>query len=133
MQAFSTEWAAAYHTAINANPDYAASSRNWTHGQLAFALSGSGAKDAAVLLDLHAGECRSASSVAPAQAHAQAAFVIEGDAAAWQDVLGGKIAPLMALMRGKLKLSKGSIAKLLPFTRSAQELVRSAQQIPTEF
>lgn len=129
MQAFSSDWAAAYLSAINANSEYAKSSGNWTHGALAFALT----DGSAVLLDLHQGVCRGAMSVSIAAALEQAAFVIEGDAAAWQEVLGGKTAPLMALMRGKLKLSKGSIAKLMPFTKAASELVASAQTLPTEF
>jgi putative sterol carrier protein len=45
------------------------------------------------------------------------------------EVLSGRTPPLVMIMRGKLRLKKGSITRLLPFTQSAQELIRSAQMI----
>lgn len=130
---FSEEWALAFHEAINNNPQYKAASLGWTAGALAFVIKAS-PKDgwpdaAAVIMDLYKGECRSAHSMPPEQAVKQSEFAIEGDYPTWMRVLSGKDQPLMLLMRGKLSLRKGSMLKLMPYARSAQELVKSAQNI----
>ncbi len=132
MHVFSTEWAQAYKEAINANPKYEASSKNWEEGSVALILT-DGERSEGVLLELLRGKCLSATRMDGAAAREAAAFAIEGDQATWQEVLGGKLAPLMGIMRGRLKLSKGNIAKLLPYTQGAAELVASAQTLDTEF
>jgi putative sterol carrier protein len=133
LKLFSEEWAQAYQTAINANADYRRASLRWEAGQLAFVIHASpphGAfAPAAVLLDLHRGDCRAAHNMPVAVAVSKAAFVIEGDYANWLKVLNGEADPLKMLVRGALKLRKGSMLRLMPFTQSAQELVRSAQHI----
>ena len=130
MLAFSSEWVAAYKDAINNNEEYAKSAANWTLGKIALVMKDS---DQAVLLDLYEGKCQEASSTDTPIAEDEATFVILGDADTWQDVLGGKLQPLMGIMRGKLKLIKGSIAKLMPYAHASVALVKSAQDIPTEF
>ncbi len=130
---FSQPWADNFQKAINGSVAYRKASTKWEAGSLAFVItvgSSNGFQDgAAVLLDLHKGHCRSAQSTSIKEVQARAAFVIEGDYNAWMKVLKGKAKPLMMIMRGKLKLSKGSLRKLLPFTQSAQELVNCAQQV----
>jgi len=133
MLIFSDEWTQAYQDAINANPQYSATSQNWNHGALAMVILFSDQSNSAVLLDLAGGECLSATSTTQAEVMTEASFVIEGDMQTWQTVLNGDIQPLMAIMRGKLKLTKGSIGKLMPFAKSAIELVNSAQTLETEF
>lgn len=130
---FSEEWAQVYKEVINHSTAYRNASLKWTQGALAFVMNASprnGFSSAtAVLLDLHKGECRSARSLKPDEAMYEASFVIEGDYASWMKVLRGEAAPLAMLVRGKLRLAKGSMTKLLPFTKSAQELVHCAQGI----
>ncbi len=128
MKAFSPEWAHAFHDAINLNDAYAKSGAKWNLGKLALVL-----EDKAIVLDLYEGQCRSVDHVSATEADTLADFIIEGSEAVWQDVLSGKLAPLMGIMSGKLKLSKGSISKLLPFTKAAIDLVNSAQTLETEF
>lgn len=132
MQVFSPEWAQAYQAAINANTAYQAASKKWEEGAIALILV-EGERNIGVLLELLHGTCLNATSLTGDAAKAGAAFAIEADQATWQEVLGGKLAPLMGIMRGRLKLSKGSIGKLLPYTQAATELVASAQTLPTEF
>lgn len=133
LKLFSEEWAQAYQKAINTNADYRKTSLRWDAGQLAFVIHASPAHDAltptAVLLDLHRGDCRAAHNLPVKLAVDKATFVIEGDYANWLRVLNGEADPLKMLMRGALKLRKGSMLRLMPFTQSAQELVRSAQHI----
>ncbi len=133
MRVFSEDWAQAFYHAINANDAYRAASQQWEAGPLALILRHADGEESAILVDLWRGACRSAQRVLPSEAMTQATFVIYGEEAAWQEVLGGHIQPLMAIMRGKLKLQKGSLAKLMPYTKAAIELVSSAQTVPTEF
>jgi putative sterol carrier protein len=133
MKIFSPEWAQLYQTAINDNVAYADSSQKWEAGKLAMVLIRADGDSAAVLLDLLHGVCHGVVSTTPESAAAAAAFVIEGDETTWRNVLEGKLQPLMGIMSGKLKLSKGSLAKLMPFTKAAAELVNSARTIPAEW
>jgi putative sterol carrier protein len=130
---FSEAWAQAYQQAINRSAAYRAASQRWDAGPLAFVIHASPrhglATPTAVLLDLYRGDCRAAHSVPVESAMRGAHFVIEGDYDAWLKVLNGEADPLKMLMRGGLRLSKGSMLRLLPFTQSAQELVHSAQNI----
>lgn len=133
LKLFSEEWAQAYREAINNNKGYYNASTRWEAGALSFIMKASPRhgfpRDSAVWLDLHKGVCRAAKSIQPQEAERLSAFVIEGDYATWMDVLGGRAQPLVMIMRGKLRLKKGSITRLLPFTQSAQELIHSAQAI----
>lgn len=132
-QLFSEEWALAYHEAINGSASYRRVSLRWEAGSLAFVIHASPRngfpRPAAVLLDLYRGECRSAHSLPVNEAVRQASFVIEGEYGNWMKVLNGESDPLKMLMRGSLRLSKGSLLRLIPFTQSAHELVHSAQHI----
>ena len=135
LRLFTDEWAQAYREAINGNPKYKKASTNWEAGALAFVMRASPrhgyTTPAAVILDLHKGVCRDAKAITPDEAKAQATFVIEGDHDAWIRLLSGQGQPLQMLMRGKLSLKKGSVSKLMPYAASAQELINSAQKIPT--
>ncbi|NWF71255.1 MAG: wax ester/triacylglycerol synthase family O-acyltransferase [Chloroflexi bacterium] len=131
---FSDEWAKALAVEVNNSRAYRRVSQNWTYGSLAFVMKASPrngfSAPAAVLLDLHRGECRGARALSQNEAMQLATFVIEGDYPSWMEVLGGKSSPLVMLTRGQLKLKKGSLTRLLPNTQSAQELVRCAQRVP---
>ena len=130
---FSDEWAKAYADVLNDSQDYYRASTKWTAGPLAFVMRASPkhgfTRDSAVFLDLHRGKCREAKSMPPGAAAQQASFVIEGDYEVWMKVLSGQAQPLPMIVRGKLRLKKGSITRLLPFTQSSQELLRCAQTI----
>jgi len=88
--------------------------------------------DTAVVMDLYRGQCRSAHNRSRQEAQRDAVFVIEGDYRTWMRVLSGASPPLTMLMRGELHLRKGSLIKLIPFTQSAQELLKCAQHVPFE-
>ncbi len=130
---FSQAWAEALKEAINNNPAYYRASTRWEAGPLAFVMEADirhgFPQPAAVLLDLDRGVCKDANAVPLEDVLSKAAFVLETDYQHWISILTGKSQPLMMLMRGTLKLKKGSMAKLMPFTQSAQELVHSAQSV----
>jgi diacylglycerol O-acyltransferase / wax synthase len=133
---FSNEWAKAFQEVINHSGDYRRASTGWTAGSLAFVMDAAPRygfdESVSVLLDLHRGECRSAGSVPLQQAMRVASFVIQGGYSTWTDVLKGRTAPLVALTTGRLHLKKGTMLRLVPYTRSANELVRCAQRVPYE-
>ena len=132
-QLFGPEWAAAYVEALNRNEDYARAAAKW-EGPLGLALRGSeGIEPRAVVLDLAHGECREGHSATVEEAIAATDFLLEAHVTTWRQVLAGTIEPIFAIMRGKLALKKGSLAKLLPYTRAAAELVRSAHDVPTRW
>lgn len=130
---FSAGWAQQYLVAINASRAYYEASTRWEAGPLTFVLKPAPSRgfptERAVWLDLHRGRCRDALSLPPAEARQRAAFVIEGDYDTWMDVLNGRAQPLPLIVRGKLRLAKGSLMRLMPFTQSAQELIKCAQGI----
>jgi WS/DGAT/MGAT family acyltransferase len=130
---FSQAWAEALKVAINDNQAYYRASTRWDAGALAFVMEADVRhgfpEPAAVLLDLDHGVCKDANALPLDEAMSHAAFVLETDYQHWMNILSGKSQPLMMLMRGTLKLKKGSMAKLMPFTQSAQELVHSAQSV----
>ncbi|MFS8641490.1 MAG: SCP2 sterol-binding domain-containing protein, partial [Symbiobacteriaceae bacterium] len=55
------------------------------------------------------------------------------DAYTWKQVVDGRLDPLAAMLRGKLKIVKGNMAVLAGYVTAAKELVNSAQQVETEF
>ncbi len=130
---FSEPWAQQYMAAINASRAYYNASTRWDAGSLTFVLKPAPRHgyptERAVWLDLHRGRCRDAHSLPPDEARRRAAFIIEGEYDTWMDVLNGRAQPLPLIMRGKLRLSKGSLMRLMPFTQSAQELIKCAQGI----
>lgn len=130
---FSEPWAQQYMAAINASRAYYNASTRWDAGSLTFVLKPAPRRgyptERAVWLDLHRGRCRDARSLPPDEARQRAAFIIEGEYETWMDVLNGRAQPLPLIVRGKLRLTKGSLMRLMPFTQSAQELIKCAQGI----
>jgi len=129
----SDDWAKALQETLNTSKAYHNASTKWTAGSLAFVMKAAPQHgypaDAAVLLDLHRGKCRVGRSLPIQQAYAEATFVLEGSYKTWMDVLEGRAQPLPMIMRRQLKLKQGSLTRLLPFTKSAQELVNCAKQV----
>jgi WS/DGAT/MGAT family acyltransferase len=131
---FSEPWAQQFREVINSSRSYRDASTGWTAGSLALVIEASPAngfdQPAAVWLDLHRGVCRGARATTPDAARRDADFVIQGSYAAWMDALNGRASPLAMLTTGRLQLKKGLLLRLLPFTRSANELVGCAQRVP---
>jgi WS/DGAT/MGAT family acyltransferase len=130
---FSDGWAKAYMQVLNNSKAYHDASTGWTAGPLAMVMKASPAngfpRDAAVILDLHKGECRDGRALTLDEAMHDASYVIEGNYGSWMKVLSGQAQPLGMIMRGQLRLKKGSLPGLLPYTKSAQELIKCAQKI----
>ena len=132
----SAEWTAAFKDAINANPAYAKAGQGWTHGKVAYVVTARPElgieHDMAMLLDLHAGECRGAELVDRDTAEG-ADFVIVADFERWREVLSGDVDPTKAMMQNKLKLEKGHLPTIVKYVLASKELVKSAFAIDTRY
>lgn len=122
---FGEAWARAWMEALNASAAYREAAARW-EGAIVLALP----TGPAAWADLHHGVCRAARAAADDDRSA-APIVIRGESATWQRLLTGDLDPIFALMGGKLKLERGSVAALLPFARAAKEMVAAAARVPT--
>ena len=129
MEIFSADWAARCRALVDASQAYRAASSTW-EGDLVFRVTDGPAP--AAYFDLWHGDCR---DVRPATADdlAGARYLFEGTAGSWRQVLEGKLIPLLALMTGRLKLSRGRIPDLVPHAESAKELLLIMSQIEASY
>jgi putative sterol carrier protein len=132
---FTERWAAAWCRALNESPAYRRAAAGWQGAVVLVMLADAAlgvAERRRVLLDLHAGSCRGA-RVASDDDEQAAAYVLEAPAGAWRELLSGRLAPLTALLGGKLRLSRGDLAGLLPYAGAARELVSTAALVQSQF
>ena len=132
----SAEWCAAYKDAINANTNYAAAGREWTHGAVAMVVIADPAigiaQDTAMWLDVHQGRCNDCRLVSREEAE-KAAFVLVGTYARWKEVIRKLLDPTKGMMQNKLKLTKGHMPTMVKFVTASKELVESTTRVPTQF
>ena len=131
---FTHDWAVACGEQINANEDYrkAALSWHWPLVLIMTAAPGLSLSERSVYLDLFEGGCREARTATPADVE-NVPYVISADPKTWRRMLERDLEPIFALMRGKLKLVKGSLVSLLPYVAAAKEMVLSAACVETRF
>lgn len=132
IPAFSTAWANALLAAVNDDANYRDAARGWTNPVALVVEPGDGMGDgAAVQVHLQAGTCLSATALAPTAVSAP--FVLSADLATWKDIVGGVSDPLAAVVRGTVRLTRGSLATLMLHARSAKALLDCARQIETRW
>ncbi len=130
--AFSHEWAESLAQELGASDGYRAAAATW-EGSLVLAIPAAGGGHGhAAFLDLWHGECRAARQASDDD-RTRADFMIAADADTWRRVLARELEPIFALMSGKLKLERGSLAKLVPQAAAARELVAAAARVETVF
>jgi putative sterol carrier protein len=132
----SAEWCVAYKDAINANPNYKAAGKDWTHGPVAMVVTADPAiglpEDMAMWLDVHQGSCRGCRLVSREEAE-KAAFVIVAGYARWKEVIRKQLDPTKGMMQNKLKLTKGHMPTMVKHVTASKELVESTSRVPTQF
>jgi putative sterol carrier protein len=129
MQFPSTEWAAAYQKALNANAAYKDAAQAWVGDVLLRVLPAeANAPAPGVHLALAHGECSAATYHADARSVASE-FVYEGTRENWERLLRGEVDPVKAILDGTFRI-KGNLAKAMRFTRAAKELVETAAHVP---
>ncbi|MES3035135.1 MAG: hypothetical protein V4813_14150 [Gemmatimonadota bacterium] len=132
IPAFSTAWADALLAVVNRDATYRDAARGWTNPVALVVEPGAGVDDgAAVQVNLQAGTCLSADALPPTAVSAP--FVLSADLATWKEIVGGNTDPLAAVVRGTVRLTRGSLATLMLHARGAKALLECARQIETHW
>ena len=129
---FSDDWARACAEALNQREGYRAAAATWEGAILLMMTAVPDQGERRVFLDLWHGDCRVARAGSP-EDEASARYILSGTVIAWRQILAGTVAPLMAIMTGKLRLTKGSLVDLLPHVNAAKELVAAAALVRASF
>ena len=133
-EAFSEEWSQQWCDILNNRPSYQEAAATW-EGGVALLMTRDGSSDSewrAVFLDLWHGSCRAARVATPADLE-EARYILSGTSPTWRGILSGKLAPLTAVMTGKIRLTKGSVGALVPYAAAARELVAAAMVMEISF
>ena len=133
--AFSDEWARAFGERIRSNEAYRRAAASWEWPMIFLVRQDPQLgirEEMGVYLDLYRGECREARTATAAEL-ASAPYVLSADAYTWKQVLDGKLEPIGAMMRGKVKVARGSLVTLARYVVAAKCLVDSATEVPTDF
>lgn len=130
IPAFSAAWADAFLDAVNTDVAYPDVAKGWTNPVALVVEPGTGvAAGAAVQVDLRAGTCLSSASL---EVHeVSAPFVLTAALDTWKEIVAGSTDPIIAVARGKVKLTRGSLATLMMHAKGAKALVACAQKIDT--
>lgn len=123
----SQEWADAMKAEVNDSDSYASAAKNW-EGDFYFVIDES---DEIIYMDLWHGKCREAIYTNDA-GYKEPEFKITAQKEKWQRVLDGKLDPIQGMMTRQLKLD-GNLVKIMKNVKAAQELVRCATRVDTEF
>ncbi len=133
LPVFTSDWATACAQILNGQDGYRKAAATW---EVTIVLTMTAVTDEGeerrVFLDLYRGECREARAGHSAD-EVNARYVLSGTMAAWEQVLTGTVAPLLAIMSGKLKITKGALMELMPYVGAAKELVAAAALVPASF
>ena len=130
--AFSGPWAEAWGDALNHSPSYRTAAATWEGTLVAAAVDADGTLMAAIYLDVWHGDCRQARAATAADLEA-ADFSLAAAPPAWRDLFEGRIAPVMALLTGRIQLTKGELTRLLPYGAAAKELMTIASTLETSY
>jgi len=128
----SDEWFARFVEELNNNREYEEAARNW-EGDFLFVVTPERGKGTEYLyyLDLFHGKCREHYPVASRDTK-KAEFMLIGKVQNWKKIGKGEIDATRAMLSGKLKI-KGNMAKVMKYTRAANELAKTATRVPTNF
>ena len=130
---FTTAWADAFRTAIEADAGYRDAAAKWTWPVslvLAPAPEFGYPDSVAVQLELDRGRCHAA-TITPA-AEVSTPLVLTAPYAVWKSIVRGEMDPIAGVTRGKIAV-RGSLATLMMHARAAAALVACAKAVPTEF
>ncbi len=131
---FTPAWAEAVKQAVNDSRQFRRAGASW-RWPVALVLEAEPAlgygEDRALVLDLDRGRCRSASVQSPSSVSAD--FVLSGSYGTWKAFAHSRLDPIPALLRGRVRLVRGSLPRLLLHARAARALVRCAASVDTIF
>ncbi len=129
-EVFTEEWSRACCQALNRRPGYAAVAADWRDAVVLVMGADASlgiAEERAVFLDLYEGACRG-TRVATDEDRASAPFVLRAEAASWRRILSGATDPVSAVMRGELRLERGSLMAMAMYAPAAREMLAAASE-----
>jgi len=132
LELFSEQWARQWCARLNESAAYRAAAAEWKGAVALVMTAANGGEARAVYMDAEGGLCHIARE-ASAEDLAGAAYIFEAAPAVWREVFGGRTAPAMALFSGKLRLTRGNLAALMPHAAAARELIATAAAVPVRF
>lgn len=122
----SPEWMEQFLQELRTSAAYAKAAENW-EGDIVLVIEGS----SGVYLDLWHGECRAAEYLTDPYSKA-AEFRISASLEKWRKILEGQLDPVQGLMTRQVRLD-GNLIKVMKHIKAAQELVRCATRVETEY
>lgn len=133
--AFSQEWIDAWAREIGSSAEYRAAAERWDW-PIILTLCADAARgipqDVHVYLDLSKGECREA-RFGTADDVARAAVVLRADGSTWKEVLVGRLDPVAGIMRGSIRLAKGSLTTLAMHAGAYKALLSTVARVASKF
>lgn len=127
-EVFTEAWSRACCARLNHRESYRQAAAGWTDAVVLCMTADPGlgiAADRAVYLDLYRGRCRG-TRMATAAERAAAPIVFSAPPAAWREMLAGGLDPVTAVMRGQLRLERGSLLMLSRYAGAAREMLAAA-------
>lgn len=122
----SQAWADQFMQEINTSDAYASAAKTW-EGDIFLVIEESGA----LYVDLWHGKCRSALYTTDLSSQ-KPEFKISANMEKWKKVLAGKLDPVQGMITRQIKLD-GNLVKIMKNVKAAQELVRCATYVETEY
>jgi len=126
----SDEWIKVFKEELNKNKAYEQAAKDW-EGDFLFIVTPDDElkKEIVFYIDLWHGKCREAYLV---KGKKTAQFIFKGPYSNWKKVIAKELDPLRGLIRGMFTV-EGDSRVILDQAKAAQELVNTAQKIPTDF
>jgi putative sterol carrier protein len=126
----SDEWIQIFKEELNKNKTYYESAKGWEGDFLFIITPDSTLKEEVIFyVDLWHGKCRKAHIVDGTKT---AAYIFAGPYSHWKKMIKNEIDPLRGVIRGMFTIN-GDSKILVEQAKAAQELVKTASKIPTEF
>ncbi len=120
----SREWAEEFCRALDSSERYRSAARGWRYPIL-FKVAPRGP---GFLLRLENGRCLSVEWFED-PGRGDAPIIISGELRDWMDVIEGRVNPLTAILRRRLRIEKGDISLILRYSVAALEMVATAQRV----
>ncbi|MGA3112960.1 MAG: SCP2 sterol-binding domain-containing protein [Syntrophobacteraceae bacterium] len=130
------EWFDLYKEELNNSKAYEEAAKTW-EGDFYFIMEKGGALKETLYayVDLYHGKCRKAELV-PDLKQYKPEFIISAPYAVWKRISTKQLDSTQALITKQSKLmtgSKGTIAKIMRYTKAANELTNCTCRVPTEW
>lgn len=122
----SAPWVANMVEELNNSPAYAEAAKAW-EGDVLLVVEGEGA----AYLDLWHGHCRQGEFLDD-PAGVKAEYTLTASKDNWRKILERRLDPMQAMMTRQVKL-EGNMVKAMQNMKAAQELVRCATRVETEY